>query len=717
MEENKINQSKLGEWAERLSIAVVGTLFAIINIWLLLLCGFSTSYISKREKTYITGDSMLLHIIAAVLFIAVLYIIRRKCDTLKAAVRRLPFCGSMDFAQAKRLLLYIIFAMGLIWVLATQFEPVADQNSVMEAASGLHTKDYTAFAEGGYISSFPQQNGLMLILYALGLAFGGYNYIVFQIINVFGVVFSYKLLSELGELFGLSKGGQLAVLLSGIFFFPLTMYATFVYGNVLGLTFSLAAIKQLVLMPDGNRRRIFLAAIFIAVGVAFKNNYLIFLVGMLLFALVKCFGGNRKRYIAFILIALVLYTAQATLPRMLIQRKTGYDMTSGVSTYSYIAMGLQDSKKRAPGWYNEYNDNTYREAGYDNALQTEICKADIKQSISDFLSGKRDAVEFFSRKTASQWNNPTFQCFWIAQCCDVSVQANAWVRAVLSIPFTNAVTKYLDIIQFLTLLGSLLALALCRRDWHRGAFLLEMLVVGGFIFHMFWEAKGQYTITYFVLLFPCAAAGYTTLLDRIAALADRKQAVSAPNKHKRVNLRVIALAAVTAVAVAASFTVPAAAKFLRTSGDEDAWLYYVWEHTEPYLEDGIYTIAAYTDQESYLGTEPSGEEMDDITLGEKQAIRLIFYDDVVRIRFTDTKRYLELYTDYMDPFIVGRNRRTHPNQEWSIAYAEEDNCYFIYMNKNSGEYALTRDENGEVSVQEFDGSDSQKWVVLRDDSQ
>lgn len=37
--------------------------------------------------------------------------------------------------------------------------------------------------------------------------------------------------------------------------------------------------------------------------------------------------------------------------------------------------------------------------------------------------------------------------------------------------------------------------------------LLPMIFIGGFIFHLFWEAKGQYTITYFVLLIPLLCKG------------------------------------------------------------------------------------------------------------------------------------------------------------------------------------------------------------------
>ena len=42
-----------------------------------------------------------------------------------------------------------------------------------------------------------------------------------------------------------------------------------------------------------------------------------------------------------------------------------------------------------------------------------------------------------------------------------------------------------------------------------------MIFVGGFVFHMFWEAKCQYTIPYFVLLIPYAVFGFSKTAEWI----------------------------------------------------------------------------------------------------------------------------------------------------------------------------------------------------------
>lgn len=45
--------------------------------------------------------------------------------------------------------------------------------------------------------------------------------------------------------------------------------------------------------------------------------------------------------------------------------------------------------------------------------------------------------------------------------------------------------------------------------------LLPTIFIGGFLFHLFWEAKGQYTITYFILLIPYCARGLMDMTNEI----------------------------------------------------------------------------------------------------------------------------------------------------------------------------------------------------------
>lgn len=56
--------------------------------------------------------------------------------------------------------------------------------------------------------------------------------------------------------------------------------------------------------------------------------------------------------------------------------------------------------------------------------------------------------------------------------------------------------------------------------------IFPLIFIGGFIFHLFWEAKGQYTISYFLLLFPVAIAGYGAFINWLIEIRLKGNAMS-----------------------------------------------------------------------------------------------------------------------------------------------------------------------------------------------
>ena len=72
----------------------------------------------------------------------------------------------------------------------------------------------------------------------------------------------------------------------------------------------------------------------------------------------------------------------------------------------------------------------------------------------------------------------------------------------------TVITLVLDVVHTMILFGVLLYLALCMKDFQIREALLMICFIGGYLLHIFWEAKCQYTILFFVLLFPYVFRGY-----------------------------------------------------------------------------------------------------------------------------------------------------------------------------------------------------------------
>lgn len=488
---------------------------------ILFLLGFysilSTCGVYSNEVSYFVRDSVWLNLAAFVLvgllFFAV-KIFRPTANWLK----RLEDDPAV-FIHYRRILLLVMGALALVWVLATQCQPGADQEKVQEAVYGLNTGDYSSFTQG-YLAMRHHQLSVTWVFYLFSLVFGSYNAVAFQVFNVLGLVLFYRELSQVCLLAGLRKGVSLATVFTGILFYPLILYCSFVYGNIWGLALSLLAIRlELQFFKTHRFRYGIFSALAITGALFFKFNYIIFLIGMALYGIVAAVQQKKVRLLLLPALMIVSVVIQSMLPIALARQVTGDPLDKGASTWAWAAMGLQREGPIFPGWYNNYDVYSYEDSGRDAEVQTQLAKENIGESIQFFTSNPGEAARFFTRKIASQWNNPTFQCYWITQTRSDSIYPSAWTSFVSSKTGEALGTGFLNLLQFVLLAGAVLYCVFSWKKFEQGPLLmLAMIFVGGFLFHLVWEAKAQYTLSYFVLLIPFAMAGYSRLTDGIVQL-------------------------------------------------------------------------------------------------------------------------------------------------------------------------------------------------------
>ncbi len=73
----------------------------------------------------------------------------------------------------------------------------------------------------------------------------------------------------------------------------------------------------------------------------------------------------------------------------------------------------------------------------------------------------------------------------------------------------------LNIMQTLVWFGILLYLVLERKNLRLEHLVLAITFIGGFLFYLAWEAKCQYTVPFYIILFPYAARGWVAVTDFI----------------------------------------------------------------------------------------------------------------------------------------------------------------------------------------------------------
>lgn len=502
---------------------LISGLFFVVALVLLLLSGSATTFLigDWTEKVFLTYDAAWRNVLYLALFAAALFFLGR-VSKVEAFIKRVN--DEPDFyAKWQVGLLGAGTLMAILWVYGNQIIPEQDQLYVMQAADRLNMGNYEDFQPGGYLSMYPNQTGLLLLELLLTKLFGGMNYVVFEAMNGEAYIATLLLLPALAGKLGATPFEKLLTLLAGLLTLPLLFYTSFQYGNLLGLALALGAMYfELNYIRRHKVRDLVLAVLLIVAASAVKNNYLIFLVAIVLHALAEALRKKQVRGALLAVLVVAVYALQSWGTTAALEHKTGGDLGNGVSTMAFVAMGLQVNPVKCDGWYNEFNKESYIESGYDAEKQGELAKQSISDSVS-YLKTPSNAGRFFLRKNASQWADPLFQSLWTSQVRQTQNERPGWLNRVLSPKGSTALGQFLDVLQFWAYAGALFYLIFGRkREGFFESLLLQITVLGGFVFHCVWEAKGQYTISYFVLLLPLAVLGFDALHSWIADKVQNK---------------------------------------------------------------------------------------------------------------------------------------------------------------------------------------------------
>ena len=413
-------------------------------------------------------------------------------------------------------LLIFVLAVGNWLVFAWKVEPVADQGTVLSAAQAFAKGDYTMLDAGGYLAVYPHQLGLVAYFQLLNAFAGPNTYLLIQVCNVFALMACYYLLYRItGQLFGAGNVSVLCILLLFGCIQPL-FYVSFAYGNLVGLAAALGAIYfQLRYFAERKRSLALLSAGLIALSIALRSNHLVFLIAMAIFYLADAIFEKKRFSYCMVLLVFLANVLLAGLVNLGYHLASGREITKGMPKALWIAMGMQEGE-RASGWYNEYSLALYRKTGCDDDAARQQAQKDIAARLEAFAERPGEAAAFYYRKTASMWNNPDYQAFWVNL---DNRPSNIWGSPFGAKPISGGsqfssrrLYEHISEHHF-SRRAALFSVKLeeelsAADDSGRG-------LSRGFLFHLFWEAKGQYALPYFLLLLPYASAGWMRFLEAV----------------------------------------------------------------------------------------------------------------------------------------------------------------------------------------------------------
>ena len=421
--------------------------------------------------------------------------------------------GRRAFAAA----LALWTAAALCFVLSVGLLPRADSALVIEAAKRFAAGDFSPL-EGEYFSRVSYQLGICLPLEGLARLLPGLDLnLLMQALNcVISAALMALLCGLAGGLSGDARTSGAAALLY-LAFVPMLLFNMFVYGVLPMLLLCVLAMRCFARCArTGERRFGVLYALLIGAAAALKPNAMIVMLALLICAAVHALQRKDGFLLLCAALSAVLCFALPAGVIRLYELRAGVTLAPDTGMLLRLAMGMQDSMIAA-GWYNGVIEE-YWPLSVTPEMEKAAALEMLAARLREFAADPAGAWAFFKEKCLTQWAEPSYDILWYGAVCGKSGRFNGLAHAIFrdGSPVRALLAGYMNIFQQAAYVLALIGTCGMIKEKRIEAvqLMLPVTVLGGFLYHMLFEAKSQYIYPYMLLLLPLAAAGMDLLAGR-----------------------------------------------------------------------------------------------------------------------------------------------------------------------------------------------------------
>lgn len=394
-----------------------------------------------------------------------------------------------------------------------------------------HSTDFASKLPGDlYVSNYPYQSGLLLLLIGFAKAFGPSFVTAFEVANALATVAAGIILWLVTRALDRPKGERLVAATLGITFLPPLLSVTFIYGNAIGLALFTVAVLSAIHATKCEKmsRKVILSiasAALMMLALVVKPTFTVALGGMLIVILVDCLRRRDGMLAGVTVVSLaVAYLVAGAAPIHAMEGVLGYQLPKNPPKISWAVIGLSDESvlgDEMPGWWGPYEMDLQIAVDGDVPAQTEAASRELGNRVHALASDPSYAAWFFSKKIGSMWLDPTYQSMYLSALSKSDGGGVGSRRADgLFDPiedgtavkgFSHAAMIAMDGTQSLMYLGICLGCVSTilegRKHRHALDCLLPCVFFLGFCLYVIWEAKGMYAMPFMVLMVPTAARG------------------------------------------------------------------------------------------------------------------------------------------------------------------------------------------------------------------
>lgn len=404
----------------------------------------------------------------------------------------------------------IYLVLNILWVSLVRIGVGADQVHVCNLAQTFYRGDleeflpsmtYAAIPLRDYVQGYTQQITLAFVFNICFKIFHTDLYVVvLRLINIAcNCLIVYALYKISQQIHKKHPTNKVLLFTLSLTFFPLIMLSNFIYGDIPSLALCLFSIYFMMKYTESKKwKYAILASFFMMIAYMMRMNNLIFIIATVIYLLLSIWkefkqtDWKQKGFeVAIILAFIIISIFPSALVKNYYINKLGLDKTKTYPTISYFLMAMQEGP-RGNGWYRE-------ETGEYALKNPEKAKEEypdkIKERVTYLIENMGYTFQFYKEKIASMWAENTYS----AVCSNIS-KPNDPIQN-----FSQPLEFYQKTVLLIITVCSVIVMIQNRKNLSLEVLFLITIFIGGFVFHILWEAKSRYIIPYIIVLMPVAS--------------------------------------------------------------------------------------------------------------------------------------------------------------------------------------------------------------------
>lgn len=406
--------------------------------------------------------------------------------------------------------LFIYITFTIVWAILVRPLVVSDQVHVCNLAQTFYSGNLEKYLPSMTYAGIPLSEYMQLYHHQIPLAFVYSLFFklihfcevievlrVLNVIAVFLIVLAlYKINKQLSKKYETNKVLLFVLILT---FISLPMLSTFIYGDIPSLALCLFSVYFMMRYTETKKIRYpILSSVLMMIAFMMRTNSLIFIIATimyLIFDLSNEFTKKTWKRNLLSTIIIIVYIIISILPSSLVKdywlTRYNMDKDKEYSNISYFLMAMEEGP-RGNGWYKE----SIGEAALKDPenIGKEYLER-IKERLVYFSRNIGYTFNFYIMKIASMWTENTYS----------AIRSNVTQDNDSLQNMTKPLTFYQKALLIITCLCCLIIIIQNRKKISLDIIFLITIFVGGFTFHILWEAKSRYILPYIVVLIPIAS--------------------------------------------------------------------------------------------------------------------------------------------------------------------------------------------------------------------